>query len=1118
MRELQSIKTMKVKEIDRTAHVGWSPADQFPILLATGTAAQQLDATFSTSSSLEIYGLNLMEPGLDMTCKGSLAIDNRFHKLCWGGFGKTDNRDEVAGVIVGGSDGGKLVVYSPQKIVTGDSDAVVFQSEKHTGPVKALDFNPFQANLLASGAGDSEIYIWDMNNLSSPMTPGAKSQPVDEVTSIAWNFQVQHILASTFATRCVVWDLRKNEPIIKVSSSTSRMRCKVVAWHPEVATQMCLASEDDNTPFIQLWDLRFATSPLKTMDNQQRGVLSLAWCPQDPDLLLSGGKDHRIICWNPNSNLPGGEIVCEIPTSNQWSYDVAWCPRNPGLISSCSYDGHVSIFSLMGSQQQVRPSSKVAEAFLGVGANMDNLEVTQPANDSKVVLKNPPKWLKRPTASKQGSFSSKILISQVVEDLDVNREAKQLEEVLVNGNYSEFCSAKIGLSTETTERDMWSFIEAKFDPDPKSKYLSLLGHPKLLSSDGTETQRTRSPEEVFDHISHHAGVVDDTQFVIPNGEDLSGQVSRCILGDQLDEAVELCLKNDLITEAILLGVAAGGGLLIRAQEAYFKKNNSNPLAKLIFAIVHRDWDRVVSTCQLESWREALAGCLVYNNYSDFASLCEKLGDRLFAEGGQDRISDAALCYIIAGQVGKVVDCWWNSTTNHANPAVLQRLAEQAIILKQAVAQVNTAKGSDILAKSLCDYANFIASQGNLSTALIYAHAAAKEERENSSLLVYRLQKALGVGGQVASPWASSCQTSAKQAQSATFDQTLPNASVANRQRPRFDSTSSAENVPRSNVRGLQRYNTTQTASPNVYNASSQPSTAPFYPAPYQPTEQSAPQFGYGGSLATNAPTGAPPPPSHFDRNFFAGSNFQPQQLPPVATSAPQQLHYSPQPDFSHPPQSHPQPIPDVPQYSLQDLKPGWNDPPPMLSNQTTMKQDFSGHLAPITHPLYGNDAPQMPEISMPSQYHSVPSTYEGYQQQQFQPSFPQKPVSVAKPPEPVKELEPIPNEHLILKDVFEELKISCLSNTTNMQIKRKLDDVSKKLEVLYNKLRENSLSPNTIHSLHQIVLFIQQRDYMSALAFHSQVVATVAFTEISGFMPGIKVLIQTAQQANVFLR
>ena len=37
-----------------------------------------------------------------------------------------------------------------------------------------------------------------------------------KVRGVAWNRQVQHIMASTFASRCVVWDLRKNDPIIKV--------------------------------------------------------------------------------------------------------------------------------------------------------------------------------------------------------------------------------------------------------------------------------------------------------------------------------------------------------------------------------------------------------------------------------------------------------------------------------------------------------------------------------------------------------------------------------------------------------------------------------------------------------------------------------------------------------------------------------------------------------------------------------------------------------------------------------------------------------------------------------------------------------------------------------------
>jgi protein transport protein SEC31 len=96
---------------------------------------------------------------------------------------------------------------------------------------------------VASGASDSEIFIWDLTNPKTPMTPGTKVQPADDVSHVAWNkqgiliiiliiqklklilfyFLVEHILASTFSTRCVVWDLRKNEPVIKVSDTTSRV-------------------------------------------------------------------------------------------------------------------------------------------------------------------------------------------------------------------------------------------------------------------------------------------------------------------------------------------------------------------------------------------------------------------------------------------------------------------------------------------------------------------------------------------------------------------------------------------------------------------------------------------------------------------------------------------------------------------------------------------------------------------------------------------------------------------------------------------------------------------------------------------------------------------------------
>lgn len=335
--------------MNRTANIAWSPAPQYPIYLAAGTAAQQLDATFSTNAALEIFTLNLSSGDTVMPLSGTLASEHRFHKLVWGSHG-IDSSTSSSGLLIGGSDNGLISIYNAQKIISGDTDdSVVFESTKHTGPVQALDINPFKTSLLASGASDSEIFIWDLTNPSSPLTPGSKTLPPDNISCVAWNRQVQHILASASPCgRCVVWDLRKNEPIIKVSDQSAMIRCKAVEWHPDVATQMVLASEDDRYPVIQMWDLRFATSPMKVLEGHQRGILSIAWCPQDPDLLMSCAKDNRILCWNPNTQDAGGEITYELPTTSQWSFDVAWCPRNPAMICSSSFDGHVSVFFTHG--------------------------------------------------------------------------------------------------------------------------------------------------------------------------------------------------------------------------------------------------------------------------------------------------------------------------------------------------------------------------------------------------------------------------------------------------------------------------------------------------------------------------------------------------------------------------------------------------------------------------------------------------------------------------------------------------------------------------------------------------------------------------------------------------
>lgn len=62
------------------------------------------------------------------------------------------------------------------------------------------------------------------------------------------------------------------------------------------------------------------------------------------------------------------------------------------------------------------------------------------------------------------------------------------------------------------------------------------------------------------------------------------------------------------------------------------------------------------------------------------------------------------------------------------------------------------------------------------------------------------------------------------------------------------------------------------------------------------------------------------------------------------------------------------------------------------------------------------------------------------------------------------------------------------------------------------------LSQAVLLGLHQMVQAIQQYDYASGLAAHTGLVSHSNFSEISAFMPALKVLMQIATQLNVYVQ
>ncbi|KAJ1769853.1 protein transport protein S31 [Coemansia sp. RSA 1843] len=498
---------MVYQYVERTAIPAWGPQQADAPLVATGTVAGAMDASFSNMSELEIFKVAADgdEDG-PLKAVGKVEAAARFQRLAWSG-GKLDDV-HAQGVLAGGLENGDVAFWNPTAIIDGAKDtALLHSSSAHTGAVGGLEFNPFQSSLMASGSTNGEVFIWDVVNDYKSYSPGPRSQRLDNITDLAWNNQVQHILATASNTGAVVvWDLRTRREAISfaspgviggggmMGSNGGRAGISATDWNPASPTQLVTASSDDNNPVIMLWDLRNVNAPSQSFAGHNRGILSLSWCRKDSGLLLSSGKDNRTICWNPQS----GEIVGELPPANNWVYDVQWNQVNPNLLSGASFDGRISLYTL--SRENSEPLGTAGAASTDDPFAPQSTSAFAPS----LPLKRPPKWLARPCGAAFG-FGGKLVhfgkqqpqqqtgdaaattklytpalvsITDFVSEPDMAQQAQQLEELLEGDQAADLCSKRLEQSKGTDQERSWQVLQILFESDARDKLIRFLGFDK----------------------------------------------------------------------------------------------------------------------------------------------------------------------------------------------------------------------------------------------------------------------------------------------------------------------------------------------------------------------------------------------------------------------------------------------------------------------------------------------------------------------------------------------------------------------------------------------------------------------------------------------------------------
>eukprot|EP00210_Caulerpa_lentillifera_P002066 g1981.t1 len=775
-----------VRSIDRSAVVTFSPIA--PYYLA-GSAASAIDLNFSTASVLEVFKVDFTTPPPTLPIAGApITIGERFHSVSWGKTG-AETKLHPLGLVAGGLEDGSVSLWDPNRIIQGSeaNRCIVAKLRKHNNAVRALDFNPNLTQYLATGAMEPDLAIWDLTKPSIPITlttpvltaPGSGME--GEFTCTKWNEKVHQILAScTTSGKTIVQDIRRAKPVATLHDLNSSRRCSVLEWSPERPTQVLVASEDDRTPSVQVWDLRNSASPLSELAGHSKGILSMSWSPHDARLLLTCAKDSKTYCWNAQTS----QIIAELPPLGAWHLHVQWSPITPGLFSVSSFDGKVGLCSF-GSM--IGPLS-------ADGVSRDSISVV-------------PKWLQRPSGLSYGfggklvhvmnsekqiqdpssgvmtkMKSASIHVKQLKTEAEAIPQSTDFSQAMKSGDRDrvlEYCKMKTMSLGSGKEQEVWKMLGLMFSDDAKHQLLIHLGFADvvdLLKTEPVVENGSGKQEEVktalisegshqdsginaaldfFDNLGDEvpSPKKETKPVAIPEEkptkpESISGvneaEIQKALLVRNFDGAIDACWKGNRSADALLIAHVAGPTTFEREMQKYMSLSPS-PFMPLLSAIAASDFRKLVSMRDVAQWKETLAMLVAYvEDPVSWSELCDTLGLALYKSGDYH---GASICFICSGNVEKAVGVWSGDQNTSSGLQTMQAIIEKAFVLSFAIPQNSS---SQSLSNLVHNYAQILASYGDITGALEYLDMVpgGGDSTENIQILKDRIYGSGMAGDQV----------------------------------------------------------------------------------------------------------------------------------------------------------------------------------------------------------------------------------------------------------------------------------------------------------------------------------------------------------------------------------
>ncbi|KAF9386751.1 protein transport protein S31 [Mortierella sp. AD011] len=609
----------------------------------------------------------------------------------------------------------------------------------------------------------------------------------------------------------------------------SRRGITAIAWNPDVATQIITATEDDNNPVILVWDLRYAHAPEKDSDlllsagkdcrslcwNPKSGevigelpassswTFDIAWCPRNPDLLASVSFDGQINVDSIQSTHESGAA------SGSHAAQEAHDPFAPPQFQTQNTAATISL------KQPPKWLRRPVGATFGFGGKLAIFR-NRPA---------PPLNLPPGAVAPAGVPTTipSVTLANVVTETELVQRANDLEYALETKTLDKFCE---GRSQTNATSEYWTVLRALFEANPREHLLHHLGFDKQemvdqvaaltrqmninsnpsvtspkaegaphnlnsstaemndLFSTGASTELQQFGEDTF---GNYAPAPTSNEFkpkpsnpfhIYPASDtDIDKKITRCIIAGDFESAVNVCLHDGRLSDALVLAICGGTELLERTQKAYFERRAaSTPYVRLLQNVVTGDLEDVVRNADLADWKEIVVILCTFARPEEFGKLCESLGNRLeqqwiskiqSGEQADQLRCNTVLCYLAAGNLERVVSIWireqeeeialsalnQSASEYERNARSLQAFIEKVTVFRKAIDYVDVAIAGNpnedhpeeqdghhklaALYDKYAEYAELMVSQGLLTTALEYLNLTPVDYQNKETLAVMR---------------------------------------------------------------------------------------------------------------------------------------------------------------------------------------------------------------------------------------------------------------------------------------------------------------------------------------------------------------------------------------------